>query len=435
MSDNAPLTEQPFFSHLVELRDRLIRMVAAVLVLLIILFPFGNDIFHLLARPVMAALPEGNSMIATKVLSPFLTPLKLAFVASVFIAMPYLLYQLWSFIAPGLYQHEKRLAFPLLLSSIVLFYFGAAFAYFVVLPLLFPFLVGVTPQDVEVMPDIADYLDIAIRLFFAFGMAFEVPIATILLVLAKATTPERLAEKRPYVIVGAFVIGMLLTPPDIISQTMLALPMWVLFEVGLLVSRMLVRRRAATADAADDDAPTETAGAVPATAAAAAGGAATSTAEPVEPGEFEPLDDRQMEDEFDRIEAEFEALEAESNDRSSMGGDAAAGTGDPDAASDDDEEDTASVDAERDGPVADAGDAAPPTAWTADDSADMLDEEDAFPARTATEALVDAKLEQIAALRATGAFDEARRLLYEVLSEGNATQIKVARNILEQLDG
>jgi sec-independent protein translocase protein TatC len=414
MSDNSTLPEQPFFSHLVELRDRLIRMVAAVVVLLVILFPFGNDIFHLLAQPVMNALPEGNSMIATKVLSPFLTPLKLAFVASIFLAMPYLLYQMWSFIAPGLYQHEKRLAMPLLVSSIALFYLGAAFAYLVVLPLLFPFLVGVTPQDVEVMPDIADYLDIAIRLFFAFGMAFEVPIATILLVLAGATTPERLTEKRPYVIVGAFVIGMLLTPPDIISQTMLALPMWVLFELGLVISRVLARSRGSAS------------GTEAQPAAAATGSAVVETASGGDSGEtFEPLDEQQMEEEFDRIEAEFDAM----NDVRDDGGAESQST--PPGA--DDEAHTAS-DATGEPSAATTDDSSPASPWTADDSADMLDEEDEFPARSATEALVDAKLEQVAALRATGAYDEARRLLYEVLSEGNVTQIRVARNILEQLD-
>lgn len=405
MSDNANLQEQPFLSHLVELRDRLMRMVLAVLVLLLVLFPFGNDIFHLLAQPVMDALPDDTSMVATKVLSPFLTPLKLAFVAAVFLAMPYLLYQMWSFIAPGLYQHEKRLAFPLLLSSIVLFYLGAAFAYFVVLPLLFPFLVGVTPDDVKVMPDIADFLDIAIRLFFAFGLAFEVPIATILVLLAGISTPEKLAEKRPYVIVGAFVVGMLLTPPDIISQTLLALPIWLLFEVGLVFGGMTMRARNARKAAQEgtgDEAATAAAG-------VAAGSAAAATpAEPVvDEGEFEPLDERQMDDEFDRIEREFDALD-----------------GDADGAATDD--DTEEPEDEIEGGGA--------TAYNAEDSADMLDEEDEFPERSATEALVDAKLEQIAALRATGAFDEVRRLLYEVLVDGTESQVGVARNILEQLD-
>jgi len=404
MSDDPKLSEQPFLSHLVELRDRLMRMVIAVVVLLLILFPFGNDIFHLLAQPVMNALPEDTSMVATKVLSPFLTPLKLAFVAAVFIAMPYLLYQMWSFIAPGLYQHEKQLAIPLLMSSIVLFYLGAAFAYYVVLPLLFPFLVGVTPEGVKVMPDIADFLDVAIRLFFAFGLAFEVPIATILLVLAGISTPEKLAEKRPYVIVGAFVIGMLLTPPDIISQTLLALPVWILFEVGLLFSRTLQSRRKARQDADDDG--------VPLAAAATAGGAAEVATDDIAEGEFNPPDGQATEEEFDRIEAEFDALD-DSVPQDAEG--SSQQEPDPSGVDSDEPEDYDESDED-------------------DDSADMLDEEEAFPQRTATEALVDAKFEQVTALRATEAYDEARRLLYEILAEGNETQVRVARNILEQLD-
>jgi len=415
MSDDPKLAEQPFLTHLVELRDRLMRMVLAVLVLLLILFPFGNDIFYLLAQPVMNALPDDTSMVATKVLSPFLTPLKLAFVAAVFIAMPYLLYQMWSFIAPGLYQHEKQLAIPLLFSSILLFYLGASFAYFVVLPLLFPFLVGVTPEGVKVMPDIADFLDIAIRLFFAFGLAFEVPIATILVVLAGISTPQKLGEKRPYVIVGAFVVGMLLTPPDIISQTLLALPIWLLFEAGLLFSRILQSRRAERRAEGDGEEPL-------AAAAVSAGGASAVPDDAVQDGEFEPSDDKAMEEEFDRIEAEFDAL-----DEVPTGGDADREETDHDVATeeDDDAEDTEDINGrEETGPR-----------WTEDDAADMLDEEDEFPQRTATEALVDAKLEQVAALRATGAYDEARRLLYEILAEGSETQVRVARNILEQLDG
>jgi sec-independent protein translocase protein TatC len=430
MSDDPKLSEQPFLSHLVELRDRLMRMVLAVLVLLLILFPFGNDIFYLLAQPVMNALPDDTSMVATKVLSPFLTPLKLAFVAAVFIAMPYLLYQLWGFIAPGLYQHEKQLAFPLLLSSIVLFYLGAAFAYYVVLPLLFPFLVGVTPEGVKVMPDIADFLDVAIRLFFAFGLAFEVPIATILLVLGGVSTPEKLAEKRPYVIVGAFVVGMLLTPPDIISQTLLALPIWVLFEIGLLFSRTLQSRRKARRSAEDSAEDEE----VPlaAAAAATAGGAGTVAADDIAEGEFNPPDEQAMEEEFDRIEAEFDALEdtlpEDQEGRPQQQEDA---PGDQsDIGSDDEPEEYDESDDSDD----DSGPDEPSSAWTDDDSADMLDEEDEFPQRSATEALVDAKLEQVTALRATEAYDEARRLLYEVLAEGNESQVRVARNILEQLD-
>jgi sec-independent protein translocase protein TatC len=406
MSDDSTLSEQPFISHLVELRDRLMRMVLAVLVIFLGLFPFGNDIYVFIAEPLMKVLPDGTSMIATQVASPFLTPFKLALVTAVFIAMPYLLHQFWAFIAPGLYQHEKRLAVPLLASSVLLFYLGAAFAYAVVFPLVFAFLTSVAPEGVAVMTDITHYLDFVLTLFFAFGLAFEVPIATIVLVMAGATTPEKLATKRPYVIVGAFVIGMLLTPPDLISQTLLALPMWVLFEVGLVFSRMVVRDRARRAEEVESESAQDNA--IVATAAAGA----SPSAEPVEEGEFRPLDEQEMEDEFDRIEREFDELETQDREEDSAG--QSIGDGDAD-------EESADRQASASG-------------WTADDSADMLDEEEEFPARTATEALVDAKLEQVAALRAAGADDEARRLLYEVLAEGNETQVRVARNILEQLD-
>lgn len=247
--------EQPFLSHLFELRDRLLRVVIVVMIIFLALFSFANDLYHLLAQPLLAHLPEDSSMIATEVASPFLTPFKLALVTSIFLAVPFILYQAWAFIAPGLYRHEKRLAFPLLLSSVVLFYTGMVFAYYVVFPLVFGFLTSTAPEGVAVMTDISKYLDFVLKLFFAFGIAFEVPIATILLVLAGITTPESLTEKRPYIIVGAFVIGMLLTPPDVISQTLLALPMWLLFEVGVFFSRILVRRRAETQQ--EEEASTE----------------------------------------------------------------------------------------------------------------------------------------------------------------------------------
>jgi len=234
--------EQPFMAHLIELRDRLLRIVIVVFVIFLGLFSFANDIYHFLAAPLINQLPEGQQMIATGVVSPFLTPFKLALVASVFIAIPVILHQAWSFIAPGLYKHEKRLAFPLLFSSIILFYVGMAFAYFLVFPVVFGFMAATTPEGVTHAPDIATYLDFALKMFFAFGVAFEVPIATILLILAGVTTAEKLAEKRPYIIVGAFVLGMLLTPPDIISQVMLAFPMWLLFEAGLIFSRVIRRR-------------------------------------------------------------------------------------------------------------------------------------------------------------------------------------------------
>ena len=233
--------EQPLLSHLFEMRDRLLRAVIAVLVIFLGAFYFANDIYHIVATPLMQHLPEGSSMISTKPAGTFFTPMKLALMMSIFVAMPYLLYQLWAFIAPGLYAHERKLVLPLVVSSTLLFYAGMAFAYYVVFPLMFAFFVAVTPEGVSVMTDIGEYLDFILKIFFAFGVAFEVPIATILLVYTGVTTPESLASKRPYIIVGAFVIGMLLTPPDIISQTLLALPMWVLFEFGLIASRYFVR--------------------------------------------------------------------------------------------------------------------------------------------------------------------------------------------------
>jgi sec-independent protein translocase protein TatC len=235
--------ERPFVSHLIELRDRLLRVVLAVVVIFLGLTPFANWLFTRLAGPLTAHLPEGSSMVAIDVASPFFTPFKLALVLSIFIAMPYILYQLWAFVAPGLYLHERKRVIPLLVSSTALFYIGAAFAYFVVFPLVFGFLTHTAPQGVEVMTDISRYLDFVLTLFFAFGIAFEVPVAVVLLVWTGVVKPQSLKEKRAYVIVGAFVIGMMLTPPDIISQTLLALPMWVLFEVGVFLSERFAPKK------------------------------------------------------------------------------------------------------------------------------------------------------------------------------------------------
>ena len=235
--------ELPFLSHLVELRDRLIRIVIVISLLTLGLMTVAGDLYYYFSLPIQQYLPEGSGMQAIGVVSPVFTPFKLALIAAFFLTIPYTLYHAWAFIAPGLYKHEKRLAFPLLISSIILFYLGMAFAYYVVFPLVFQFTSGFVPEGVDYRPDIASYLDFSIKLFFAFGIAFEVPIATILLVLAGLTTPESLTAKRPYIIVGAFVLGMLLTPPDIISQTLLALPMWILFEAGVIFSRVLMRRR------------------------------------------------------------------------------------------------------------------------------------------------------------------------------------------------
>ncbi len=242
-----------FVEHLIELRDRLLRVLLAVLVMFLCLFPFANDLYIFLAEPLLAHLPEESSMIATEVASPFLTPFKLTLVCAIFLAMPVVLYQAWGFVAPGLYKHEKRLVVPLLVTSSGLFYLGMAFAYYAVFPLVFAFLTSVAPEGVTVMTDISRYLDFVLKIFFAFGIAFEVPIATILLVWAGITTPDALIEKRPYIIVGAFVIGMLLTPPDIISQTLLALPMWVLFELGVYFSRIYVGPRDDEPEATDEE--------------------------------------------------------------------------------------------------------------------------------------------------------------------------------------
>ncbi len=240
-SQNADGKEQSLLDHLIELRDRLLHMVLAVLVLFLALFPFSEQIFSTVAQPLLALMPEGTSMIATGVTSPFLVPFKLVLLLAVLLAVPYLLHQLWAFVAPGLYRHEKKLAVPLLISSVFLFYCGIAFAYFVVFPLLFAFFIAVAPEGVAVMTDIGQYLDFIIAIFFAFGIAFEVPVATFLLILAGATTADDMAKKRPYIVVGAFVIGMMLTPPDVISQSLLAMPMWLLFEIGLIMSRLFIK--------------------------------------------------------------------------------------------------------------------------------------------------------------------------------------------------
>ncbi|MBE0485362.1 twin-arginine translocase subunit TatC [Marinobacter sp.] len=251
MSGNQTVPEQPempLIEHLLELRNRLLKMVLAVVVCFAFIYPFANDLYLWLSLPLRELLPVGQTMIATDITSPFFAPLKLALVLAVFVAIPVILYQLWSFVAPGLYTHEKRLAFPLLFTSVLLFYAGAAFAYYVVFPLVFGFFTAIGPEGIVELPDISSYLNFVLKMFFAFGVAFEIPIATVLLILSGATTPQDLASKRPYVVVGCFIIGMLLTPPDIISQTLLALPMWILFEVGILFGRLAHRRTEDTAE-------------------------------------------------------------------------------------------------------------------------------------------------------------------------------------------
>lgn len=229
---------QPLIEHLIELRTRLIRCLLAVIIVFIALVPFANDVYEFLSQPLRAIIPNDSTMIATNLISPIFTPLKLAIYAAIFISMPYLLYQLWGFIAPGLYQQEKRVSAPLLVSSIILFYAGILFSYYVVFPLIFAFLTSVGPVSVAIMPDINSFLDFVIKLFLAFGLTFEIPVAIVILTRMGVTTTESLAAKRPYIIIGFFVIGMLITPPDIFSQTLLAIPMWLLFEIGLLCSKM-----------------------------------------------------------------------------------------------------------------------------------------------------------------------------------------------------
>jgi sec-independent protein translocase protein TatC len=237
-----PEFKQPLIAHMTEMRNRLLYCVAFIGLVFIGLFYVANDLYALLSEPLRAHLPESSNMIATDVASPFLTPFKLSFVVAIFVSMPFIFYQTWLFVKPGLKRNEVTLAFPLLASSIMLFYIGISFAYFVVFPLIFGFFSSVAPEGVMVMTDIASYLDFVIKLFFAFGFAFEIPIAAILLILMGVTTRESLAQKRPYIFVGCFIIGMLLTPPDILSQLLLAIPMWLLFELGLVMSLLITKK-------------------------------------------------------------------------------------------------------------------------------------------------------------------------------------------------
>lgn len=276
-------------SHLFELRDRVVRMVLAVLVIFLALFYWANDIYSYLAAPLTRHLPEGSTMIAIDVASPFLTPFKLVLMLSVFLAMPVILYQFWAFVAPGLYKNEKRIAGPLLVSSIFLFYAGMAFAYYIVFPLVFGFFTSVGPEMVNISTDIGRYLDFVLALFFGFGIAFEVPIATIILVAIGFTTPAKLAEKRPYIIVGAFIGGMFLTPPDVISQVLLAIPIWLLFEAGVIASRIIFKDRLLEAEAENDlddsdDDDTD------------------SDDVPSEGSDYDPLSEEEMDAELDSIE-------------------------------------------------------------------------------------------------------------------------------------
>jgi sec-independent protein translocase protein TatC len=246
---------QPLISHLIELRKRLLNAIICILVVFLGLVYFANDIYQLVASPLIKQMPMGASMIATDVASPFFTPIKLTMIVSVFLSAPFILYQVWAFVAPALYKHERRLMMPLLFSSSALFYLGVAFAYFVVFPLAFAFFAKTAPVGVQIATDINNYLDFVMALFMAFGVSFEVPIAIVLLCWSGVTTPEDLKKKRPYVLVGAFVVGMLLTPPDVFSQTLLAIPMYLLFEIGVFFARFYVgaRRRSDVDSESDTD--------------------------------------------------------------------------------------------------------------------------------------------------------------------------------------
>jgi sec-independent protein translocase protein TatC len=246
------LAEGTLISHLLELRDRLLRAFLSVILIFVPLAFFANEVFTLVAQPLINQLPAGSSLIATSVISPFMTPFKLAFFVALFLAMPYVLYQIWAFVAPGLYRHEKRFAMPLLVSSVLLFYAGVAFAYFVVFPVMFQFFANTTPAGVRMMTDITSYMDFVLTMFLCFGLAFEVPVVVVLLVLTRLVSVEKLAEVRGYVLIGIFVVAALLTPPDAISQTIMAVPMYLLYESGLLMARLMERMRRKSEAEADE---------------------------------------------------------------------------------------------------------------------------------------------------------------------------------------
>ncbi len=247
--DNPDNSEPSFLSHLIELRERLLKAVAAILIVLVVLVPFADRLYHLIAEPLLQRLPHGSQMIAIEVASPFVTPIKLAFVCALFLAMPVVLYQLWRFVAPGLYRHEKRLAIPMLATSVVMFYLGCAFAYFLVLPRVFSFLIAVTPAGVAMMTDINRYLSFVLTLFVAFGLSFEVPVVVMLLAAMGWITPEQLSKHRRYVILIVFVLAAIITPPDAFSMLMLAIPMCLLYELGVLAAKLFLRKSQTDSDA------------------------------------------------------------------------------------------------------------------------------------------------------------------------------------------
>jgi sec-independent protein translocase protein TatC len=285
-----------FVQHLVELRDKLLHSVIAILLIFIGIFPFANEVYGFIAAPIINVLPADTNIIAIGVISPFLTPLKMALIFSVYLAMPYLLFQIWSFIAPALYKHEKQMIVPLIVSSTILFYAGILFSFYVVFPVIFGFLSSVGPSIVDFTPDIQYYLDFVLKVSFAFGVAFEVPIATILLIMFNITTVEKLKNNRPYVIIGAFVLGMLLTPPDIISQVLIAIPMWLLFEAGLIFAPMF-KRKSPTEPTNDND-PTKP-----------SKDSQKNDADHNDESDDEDWDDEALDAEMDKIDDEFNKLD------------------------------------------------------------------------------------------------------------------------------
>ncbi|RUM83434.1 MAG: twin-arginine translocase subunit TatC [Candidatus Thioglobus sp.] len=285
-----------FVQHLIELRDKLLHSVIAILIIFIGIFPFANEVYGFIAAPIISVLPSGTNIIAIGVISPFLTPLKMALIFAVYLAMPYLLYQIWSFIAPALYKHERQMIVPLIVSSTILFYAGILFSFYVVFPVIFGFLSSVGPSIVDFTPDIQYYLDFVLKVSFAFGVAFEVPIATILLIMFNITTIENLKKNRPYVVIGAFVLGMLLTPPDIISQVLIAIPMWLLFEAGLIFAPMF-KRKSPTEPTNDND-PTEP-----------SKDSRKNDANHNDESDDEDWDDEALDAEMDKIDGEFDKLD------------------------------------------------------------------------------------------------------------------------------
>ena len=300
MTSERKKEEMTFVQHLIELRDKLLHSVIAILIVFLGIFPFANEVYSFIAAPIINVLPADTNIIAIGVISPFLTPLKMSLIFAVYLAMPYLLYQIWSFIAPALYKHERQMIIPLIVSSTILFYAGILFSFYVVFPVIFGFLSSIGPSIVDFTPDIQYYLDFVLKVSFAFGIAFEVPIATILLIMFGITTVEKLKNNRPYVIIGAFILGMLLTPPDIISQVLIAIPMWLLFEAGLIFAPMF-KRKNPTKPTNDDD-PTK-----PSKDSQKNGADHDHNDE----SDDEDWDDEALDAEMDKIDEEFNKLDKE----------------------------------------------------------------------------------------------------------------------------